>query len=171
MAGDRFLDLGFTLGRGIRFSRDGADGDHLRNSGRENGGARIGAAGEPAEAGIDSVRKADFHLKRIVFQGAGHVRTRVAKARRGVERSARWQGLRKENPSALEIRYSSDCAVSVCDSGKALTCKSSVEFCGGFYFWKLHNGEIKLGRKCGKRLEEENKGCEANHAFGCIPAC
>jgi hypothetical protein len=46
-----------------------------------------------------------------------------------------------------------------------------IEFSGGFYFWKLHNSEIKLSGKCGKRLEKKNKGCKADHAFGFIPAC
>ena len=76
----------------------------------------------------------------------------------------------KENHAALEIPHAGDGAVGVCDFGKVHAGERCVEFGGGFYFWKLHHGEIKLSGKCGKRLEKKNKGCKADHAFGFITA-
>ena len=73
--------------------------------------------------------------------------------------------------AALEIPHAGDGAVGVRDFRQAHTGQRGVEFGGGFYFWKLHNSEIKLSGKCGKRLEKKNKGGKADHASGFIPAC
>jgi hypothetical protein len=171
MAGDSLLHLGPVLADQIRFSRDGADGNDLRCSSFESGGACVRAAGESPETGVDTFGEADFHFERIVFQAACHIRAGVSEASGGAEAGGGWNGLAKENLAALEIPHAGDGAVGVRDFRQAHTGESRVEFSGGFYFWKLHNSEIKLSGKCGKRLEKKNKGCKADHASGFIHAC
>ena len=171
MAGDGFFNFGPILADRIRFSHDGADGNNLRGTSSEGGGACVGSAQESAEPGVDTFGEADFHSERIVFQAACQIRAGVPEARGGAECGSGWNGLAKEDFAALEIPHAGDGAIGICDFRQAYTGQRGVEFGSGFYFWKLHDSQIKLSGKCGKCLQKKNKGCKADHASGFIPAC
>lgn len=105
----------------------------------------------------------------MIFECSRNIYTGVAKACRGSELIRGWQGLKKDNPAALESRHLGNGAVGICDFGEVHAIERGVECDSGFYFWKLNQSEVNLNSGCDERLKKDKKGGEANHPFRFIP--
>ena len=164
--GFQFADLDTAFLGGGFFSRDVAQGDHAGGAGREFGGSLVGALREVSQARVHAFGKGDLNFEATIFVRTRDIGAEVFQASGGDE--IRCGGaLGKEDGTVLQSALFGHRAVGVCDLGEIYFGQGLVEGFGGFWFWKLDQGEINFGRECGNGVKQENGG-EELHGRGSI---
>lgn len=112
----RVADLGFVLRDGFGFRGDGAERNDARGSGGEGSCALVGAAGEFAKSGSDSLGKCDLDGEAAVFEGKLRIGAGVSKTRGCGWRAGR-EGSRVEHSAAFQAGDGGHGAVGIGDFG------------------------------------------------------
>jgi len=164
--GLRFADLDAPFLGGGFFTRDLAKSDHSGGAWREFGGALVGAFGEAAEAGVHSFGKGDLDFEATIFVGTRDIGAAVFQAG-GRGEIRRGGALGEKDGTVLQSAFFGHRAVGICDFDEVHFCQGFVQRLGGFWFWKLDEGEVNFRGGCGNGLEQQNGG-EESHASGSI---
>jgi len=164
--GFRFTDLRAAFFTDCRFAFNLTQRNHPRGAERKVGGALVNPLRETPQARIHAFGKRDLNFQPTIFVRTRDIGSHIAEACEVVEVFGIY-ALGEKHNAPLQGTLFGHGSVGVRDLGEVHFSQSLVQSLGGFWFWKLDEGEVNFRGGCGNGLEQQNGG-EESHAGGSI---